>query len=70
MGDRSWLEDGRRSGRNYRRNAFRNGSSEYIDMCKSFAARRSTEAITIKKEDKILTLVKIYGKDFAVRASS
>jgi hypothetical protein len=39
-------------------------------MCKSSAARRLTEAITIKKEGKILILVKTRGKDFAIRASS
>jgi len=69
VGDRSWLEDGRRSGRNYRRNVFRNGSSEYIDMCKSSAARRLTEVIIIRKDGKILIFAKVCGKDFVVRAS-
>ena len=38
-------------------------------MCKSSAARRLTEVIIIKKEGKILTLAKVYKKDFVARVS-
>jgi hypothetical protein len=64
-----YAKDGRKNGRNYLRNAFRSGSSESIDMCRLFAARRSTEAIIIRKEGKILTLVRACGRDLAARAS-
>jgi len=65
----SYIEDGRKNGRNYLRNVFRSGSSESIDMCRLFAARRSTEAISIKKEGKILIFVRACERDLAVRAS-
>jgi hypothetical protein len=65
----SYAEDGRKNGRNYFKNAFRSGSSEFIDMCRLFAAKRLTEAIIIRKEGKILTLARACGRDLAARAS-